>query len=65
LAEQAENREIDLIRNPVERSIAHLKILDILRSGIRTRSPQRERVIAEIIAVALGLVFFRQKWSRS
>jgi sulfur carrier protein ThiS len=61
LAQRAENREISGIRNAVERAIAGLKILDILRSGIRTRSPQRETVIEEIVSVAIGLCFYRQK----
>jgi hypothetical protein len=61
LAALAENREISAIRHAVERAIAHLKILAILRTGLRTRSPHREQVITETIAVALGLVFLRQK----
>jgi hypothetical protein len=61
-----ENREISAIRNAVERAIAHLKILAILRTGFRTRSPHREQVISETIAVAIGLVFLRQKaWAQA
>jgi hypothetical protein len=65
LEQRAENLEINTIRCAVERAIAHLKILDILHSGIRTRGQAREAIVEEIIAVALGLVFFRQKWVRS
>ena len=65
IAQRVENREINVIRCPVERSIAGIKVLDILRSGIRTRSPRRGAVIDQIIAVGVGLVFFRQRWSRA
>jgi hypothetical protein len=65
LADRVENREISGIRNAVDRSIAHLKILAILRTGIRTRSTDRAATITEIIEVAVGLCFFRQEWSHS
>jgi hypothetical protein len=39
--QMAENREIGAIRCSVERGIAHLKVLDVLKSGIGTRSPRR------------------------
>lgn len=58
--QRVENRERSAIRNAVERGIAHIKILQVLRTGIRTRSPRRERVIVDTIAVAIGLVIYRQ-----
>jgi hypothetical protein len=63
--QRAENREISGIRNAVERTIAHLKVLAVLRTGIRTRAVDRERVIVETISVCVGLVMFRQDWTSS
>jgi hypothetical protein len=60
-----ENLEINAIRCPVERGIAHLKVLSILRTGIRTHAVNREAVIEEIISVAIGLFFFKQSMRRS
>lgn len=61
LAERLENREIAGIRNAVERAIAHLKVLDILKTGIRTRGARQEEIVQQTIRVAIGLFFFKQK----
>ena len=63
LEQRVENREISAIRNAVERAIAHLKVLQVLRTGIRTRFRDPERVISEVIAVCVGLAFYRQEAS--
>jgi len=63
LDQQVENREISAIRNAVERAIAHIKILAVIRTGIRTRSRDPERVIVETIAVCVGLALYRQEAS--
>jgi hypothetical protein len=63
IAQRVENKEINTIRCAVERAIAGLKVLDILRTGIRTHAPNRELAIKEIISVAIGLFFFKQKMS--
>ena len=65
LDQQSENREISGIRNAVERSIAHIKVLSVLRTGIRTRSRDRERVISETITACVGLAMLRQNWAVS
>ena len=64
-AQEAENREISGIRTVVERAIAHLKAMAVLRTSIRTRSRDRERVIDETIAVWVCLAFFRQDLGKS
>ena len=61
LDQRADNIEISRIRCAVERGIAHLKVLAVLKNGIRTRSRDRERVIIETIEVAVGLAFFKQQ----
>jgi len=63
IEQPVENKEINTIRCAVERVIAGLKVLDILRTGIRTHAPNRELAIKEIISVAIGLFFFKQKMS--
>jgi hypothetical protein len=58
----AENRALSTIRNAVERAIAHLKALSVLRTGIRTRATDRDQVVRAIIVSAVALFLFRQNW---
>jgi hypothetical protein len=58
----AENRALSAIRNAVERAIAHLKSLSVLRTGTRTRATDRNQAVRDIIMSAVALLLFRQNW---
>jgi hypothetical protein len=53
---------LSAIRNALERAIAHLKSLSVLRTGARTRATDRARAARDIIVSAVALFLFRQNW---
>jgi len=57
-----QNRALNKTRNTVERVIAHLKVLAVLKTGIRTLAADRDRAIRNIIVSAVALFLFRQNW---